>query len=97
MDLEWDKVRQMIVENRLAQSGVVFAYDLAWEPFIGRHRQRTRWNRRWRQWIQQHYATMEVAEKACGYAVPRDQEGNVTNPLDAHCGSDGPWGKMVAD
>jgi hypothetical protein len=97
MDFEWDKVREMIVENRLAQSDTVFAYDLAWEPFIGRHRERTRWDRRWSEWIQQHYVTIEAAEKAWGYPVPRDQEGNVTNPLDAHCGSDGAWGKMVAD
>lgn len=97
MDFEWDKMREMIVQNRLAQNDTVFAYDLAWEPFIGRQRERTRWDTRWNQWIQRHYATIEAAEKAWGFAVPRTAEGHVTNPLDAHCGSDGPWGKLVAD
>lgn len=97
MDFEWDKMREMIEQNRLAASDTVFAYDLAWEPFIGRQRERTRWDRRWIQWIQRHYATIEAAEKAWGFAAPRNPEGQVTNPLDAHCGSDGPWGKMVAD
>jgi hypothetical protein len=97
MDFEWDKVREMIVQNRLAQSDTVFAYDLAWEPFLGRQGERTRWDQRWSHWIQRHYLTIEAAEKAWGFAVPRNQEGHVTNPLDAHCGSDGAWGKMVAD
>jgi len=43
MDFEWDKMREMIVQNRLAQSDTVFAYDLAWEPFLGRQSERTRW------------------------------------------------------
>jgi hypothetical protein len=97
MDFEWDKMREIIVRNRLAQSDTVFAYDLAWEPFLGRQQERTRWDQRWSQWIRQRYASIEAAEKAWGFAVPRDREGRVTNPLDTHCGSDGPWGKMVAD
>jgi len=97
MDFEWDKMREMIVQNRLAQSDTLFAYDLAWEPFIGRQSERTRWDKRWGQWIQRHYFTIEAAEKAWGFAVPRNKEGYVTNPLDAHCGADGAWGKMVAD
>ncbi|MCY2995698.1 MAG: hypothetical protein NTY19_48800 [Planctomycetota bacterium] len=97
MDFEWDKLREMIVQNRLAQSDTVFAYDLAWEPFLGRQRERTRWDQRWSQWIQRHYVTLEAAEKAWDFAVPRNQEGHVTNPLDAQCGSDGAWGKMVTD
>ena len=97
MDFEWDKIREMIVQNRLAHSDTVFAYDLAWEPFLGRQSERTRWDQRWSQWIQRHYVTIEAAEQAWGFAVPRNPEGHVTNPLDAHCGSDGPWGKLVAD
>lgn len=97
MDFEWDKMREMIVQNRLAQNDTVFAYDLAWEPFLGRQRERTRWDQCWGQWIQEHYSTIEAAEKAWGFPVPRAQDGSVTNPLDAHCGADGPWGKMVAD
>jgi hypothetical protein len=97
MDFEWDKIREMIVQNRLAHSDTVFAYDLAWEPFIGRQRERTRWDPRWRRWIQRHYVTIESAEQAWGFAAPRNQEGQVTNPLDAHCGADGAWDKMVAD
>ncbi|MCU0990410.1 MAG: hypothetical protein MUE63_12695, partial [Xanthomonadales bacterium] len=97
MDFEWDKMREMIGQNRLAHSDTVFAYDLAWEPFLGRQRERTRWDSRWSQWIQRHYVTIEAAEQAWGFAVPRNPAGQVTNPLDAQCGSDGPWGKLVAD
>jgi hypothetical protein len=97
MDFEWDKIREMIVQNRLAQSDTVFAYDLAWEPFLGRQSERTRWDQRWSQWIRRQYVTIEAAEKAWSFPVPRNREGHVTNPLDTHCGSDGAWGKMVAD
>ena len=97
MDFEWDKMREMIVQNCLAQNDTVFAYDLAWEPFLGRQSERTRWDRRWSQWIQGRYVTIEAAEKAWGFPVPRTREGHVTNPLNAQCGSDGAWGKMVAD
>ncbi|MBM4094644.1 MAG: hypothetical protein FJ276_35340, partial [Planctomycetes bacterium] len=97
MDFEWDKMREMIVRNRLAESDTIFAYDLAWEPFIGRQRERARWDQRWIQWIEHRYSTVEAAEKAWRFAAPRNPEGRVTNPLDAHCGSDGPWSKMVAD
>lgn len=97
MDFEWDKLREMIVQNRLAQSDTIFAYDLAWEPFLGRQSERTRWDQRWSQWIQRHYVTVAAAEQAWGFAVPRNAAGDVTNPLDAHCGSDGAWGRMVAD
>ena len=97
MDFEWDKMREMIEQNRLAQSDTVFAYDLAWEPFLGRQSERTRWDERWSQWIFRHYVTIEAAEQAWGFAVPRNHAGRVTNPFDAHCGSDGPWGKLVAD
>ena len=97
MDFPWDKIREMIEQNRLADSDTVFAYDLAWEPFLGRQHERTRWDQRWGQWIERQYTTIEAAERAWGYAVPRDQEGQITNPQDAHCGSDGPWRKLVAD
>jgi hypothetical protein len=71
--------------------------NLAWEPFIGRQSERTRWDKRWSQWIQRRYLTIKAAEKAWGFPVPRNNEGQVTNPLDTHCGSEGAWGKMVAD
>jgi len=97
LDFPWDKIREMIERNRLADSDTVFAYDLAWEPFLGRQRERTRWDQRWSEWIARRYTSVEAAEQAWGFAVPRDQEGRITNPLDAHCGADGPWRKLVAD
>ncbi|MBN1343501.1 MAG: hypothetical protein JXQ73_12510 [Phycisphaerae bacterium] len=97
MDFEWDKMRQMIVENRLAENDTVFAYDLAWEPFVGTHAQRRRWDREWGEWVQRRYGTVAGAEKAWGFKAPKDEKGFVTNPLDPQCGGDGAWSKMVID
>ncbi len=97
MDFRWDEVRQMIVENRLAENDTVMAYDLAWEPFVGRHDQRKRWDLRWGEWVQRKYGTIQNAERAWGFKAPRTKEGFLSNPLDKHCGGDGPWGKMVVD
>lgn len=97
MDFEWDKIREMIVQNRLAASDTIFAYDLAWEPFIGRQHERARWDRQWNEWIERRYTTIDAAERAWGFAAPRTPEGQITNPADAQCGADGPWRKMVAD
>ncbi len=97
MDFEWDKMRQMIVENRLAENDTVFAYDLAWEPFVGNQAQRARWDKQWGEWVQRRYGAIDLAERAWGFKAPRNQQGFLTNPLDKHCGGDGPWRKMVCD
>jgi len=97
MDFEWPKMRQMIVENHLAENDTVFAYDLAWEPFIGRHAERTRWDKLWGEWIQRRYGSIDAAERAWSFAAPRNKEGYVTNPPDMACGRDGPWRKLVCD
>lgn len=97
MDFRWDEVREMIVENRLAENDTVFAYDLAWEPFVGNHAERRRWDGAWREWIRKRYRSIDAAERTWGFKAPRDEKGHVINPLDKHCGGDGPWAKMVAD
>ena len=97
MDFRWDEMRQMIVENRLAENDTVFAYDLAWEPFVGKHAERARWDKRWGEWVQRHYGSIDDAEKAWAFKTPRNEQGFIANPLDEHCGADGPWRKMVVD
>ncbi len=97
MDFRWDEVKEMILENRLAENDTVFAYDLAWEPFVGNHAERRRWDGAWRTWIKKRYRSLAAAERAWDFKAPRDEKGQVINPLDKHCGGDGPWAKMVAD
>jgi hypothetical protein len=97
MDFEWDKMRDLIVNNRLAQNDTVFAYDLAWEPFIGRQAERARWDKLWGEWIQRHYGSIDGAEKAWSFPAPRNKDGYITNPPDAQCGGAGAWAKMVID
>ncbi len=97
MDFAWPNIRQMIVDNRLAENDTVFAYDLAWEPFIGRHAERTRWDPQWGEWVKQRYGSIENAEQTWSFAAPRNKDGHITNPTDAQCGADGPWRKQVAD
>jgi len=97
MDFEWPKIRQMIVDNRLAQNDTVFAYDLAWEPFVGRQAERTRWDKQWGEWVQRRYGSIDHAEQAWAFKAPRNKEGYITNPTDAQCGADGEWRKQVAD
>jgi hypothetical protein len=97
MDFEWQKMREIIVESRLAENDTVFAYDLAWEPFIGRQAERIRWDKGWGEWVQRHYGSIDGAEKAWGLKAPRNQDGYITNPSDSMCGADGPWRKMVCD
>ena len=95
MDFEWDKMREMIVQNRLAQSDTVFAYDLAWEPFLGRQRERTRWDQRWSQWIQRHYVHDRSGGKGLGLRRaaqprgPRDQSARRPLRIRRAVGQDG--------
>ncbi len=97
MDFRWTEMRQMITENRLSENDTVFAYDLAWEPFVGNHAQRARWDKQWGEWVQRRYGSIEGAEKAWAFKAPRNQQGFITNPADKCCGGGGPWRKMVID
>ena len=75
--------RALLTLPRLARNPVVFAYDLAWEPNLGREGARAGHDPAWRQWIADNYGSIEVLERAMGGPLPRDAEGAVTGPSDA--------------
>ena len=96
MDFAWDKIRELIEYYRLPEHDCIFALDLAWEPMFGDHQARRPWDPEWRAWIAERYGNIENAEKDWGFAAPRDDAGQVTNPLGEHITGDGPWRAMVA-
>ena len=96
MDFRWNEMRELIVTNRLAENDTVIAYDLAWEPFIGRHPVRRTYDREWENWVTAKYGNLAAAEKAWAFAAPTEK-GRLANPLDPHLAKDGPWSKMAVD
>jgi hypothetical protein len=95
-DFEWDMIRAMIEQLRLAENDTVFAYDLAWEPMFLSHKERLRWDAAWEQWVVERYGSVANAERDWGFPIPRDENGKVTNPIVPQTDKDGPWRKMVA-
>lgn len=90
-----EKMHNLIKMLRLAENDTVFAYDIAWEPMWGTHRERKRWDADWEKWIIERYGSVENAEKDWGYPVPRE-DGKITNPDTIHITSKGDWNVMVA-
>ena len=95
-DFQFEPIREMIENLRIAENDTVFAYDIDWEPLWGRHADRVRWDRDWEAWIVERYRSIANAEKDWAFAVPRDAAGKITNPLHAHIVKDGEWRRMVA-
>ncbi|MCA1902569.1 MAG: hypothetical protein LDL53_10200 [Candidatus Hydrogenedens sp.] len=94
-DFEWDKIKEMIEYYRLPEHDEVFAYDLAWEPMFPGHEGRKRWDKEWVAWVIERYGSIENAEKDWKYPIPRDENGNVTNPKDEMMTKEGEWRIMV--
>ncbi len=90
----WDDWRRMIVENRIPENDTVFAYDIAWEPSFHTVGQRRRFDRAWAAWIADRYGSIEKAEKAWGYPLPREK-GRVVSPTGRQLWNEGPWRVMV--
>ncbi|HQK92125.1 MAG TPA: beta-galactosidase [Armatimonadota bacterium] len=97
MDFRWDEMRALIEKHKLAECDDVFAYDLAWEPFFGPYAARSVWDPQWEQWVQARYGSVEAAEKAWGFPIPRNADGKVTGPSDTQVAADGEWLAMVLD
>lgn len=90
----------------------VFAYELLWEPFIGTHDHggqggfingiyqvntgRMLLDADWRAWVNDQYGSLANAEQIWNYTAPRDDDGQLSNPLDDQIAEDGPWRIMVA-
>ncbi len=90
------KVRQLIEAAGLARNPQVFAYDLAWEPRLGRRAQRASQDARWKDWIVEQYGSVERAEKDWGLAAPLTEGGQPASPSDEQLTRDGDWRRMVA-
>ena len=93
---DWEKIKAIIVNARLAENDAVFAYDIAWEPMFGTNNDRKIYDGDWEKWIIERYGSVEAAEKDWKLAVPRNPDGSVTNPLPHQIDTDGDWRVMTA-
>jgi len=91
-----DDMKNVIKQLRLAENDTVFAYDVAWEPMFGTNNERKVWDGEWEKWIVERYGSIASAEKDWGFAVPRNDDGTVTNPLPHQIDTNGEWRKMTA-
>jgi len=98
-NLLWFKpetVKEIIDQYRLDQNDTIFAYDIAWEPWLGKYQKRKQWDSEWRNWIEIQYGSIPEAEKDWKHPAQRDKGGNVTAPSDRQLLKDGEWRVMVA-
>jgi hypothetical protein len=56
---------------------------------------RKRYDAEWTKWVIERYGSVENAEKDWGYPIPRDEQGNITNPKDEVLTNDGEWRIMA--
>lgn len=91
-----DDIKNAITQLRLAENDTVFAYDIAWEPMFGTNNDRKIYDGDWEKWIVERYGSVASAEKDWGFAVPRNDDGTITNPLPHQIDTDGDWRKMSA-
>lgn len=96
LDFEWEKVRQMIEENRLAQDHSLFAYDLAWEPHFEGVEDRSRYTKEWNEWIHKKHGSLENAFKAWNHKAEL-KDGQVPVPQSREWYEKGPWDAMALD
>jgi hypothetical protein len=86
---------EMLRAADLAGAPGVVAYDLAWEPIVGKYESRKIYDHLWDAWIVEQYGSLERAEKAWG--VPANRvDGKVTAPSDEQISKDGDQRVMVA-
>lgn len=87
---------ELLTRAHLAGNDALFAYDLHWEPRMGDHDQRQRWDGEWARWLADQYGSLGAAEQTWGVGCPRDDDGKLTNPADAQMIRDGDHRVMVA-
>ena len=91
-----ERDRALVERAGLANNAAVFGYELAWEPHLGLHVARQAYDESWRSWVTEQYGSVEEAERTWGIRAPRNDRGELTNPLEEQIGSDGPHRVMVA-
>lgn len=102
-------VADFIQETRIAENPALFAWDLIWEPsnwlfkdnvtmfgWNGNPNFRQRWDKDWKEWIEERYGSLANAEADWGVSVLRTQEGQISSPASDQFEKDGPWRIMVA-
>jgi len=94
-DFKRGKMKEILEYYKIAENDTVFALDLAWEPQFPRHEGRKRWDAQWRDWIVERYGSVANAEKDWQFSVPMENS-KITNPLEKHVLTDGPWRRMTA-
>ena len=62
----WPKWKEIIERNRLWEFDVIWAYDIAWEPFFGADGSWRQYDGLWREWVVKKYGTLDAARKAWG-------------------------------
>lgn len=70
--------------NNLAIKGhtAIFAYDIAWEPQLGKwDPRRSALDSVWSRWIQEHYGSISAASTAFGVPVPTSRTGTASGIL----------------
>ncbi len=97
----WPRWKEIIERNRLWEQDVVWAYDIAWEPFFGSEADRKRYDPLWRDWLVRRYRSLAAARRAWGL---EERAGSGDAPPTALSGPtgwqlthDGPHRKFVAD
>lgn len=94
-DLHRDKLKALLDAARLRNNPDLFAFDVAWEPHLGKQDVRSHYDNIWRKWIDDNYGPIESAEAAWKFAAPR-KDALIIGPDDVQISSDGPWRIMVA-
>lgn len=89
-------IQAMVSTPGLRDNPQVFAYDLAWEPSLGRQDRRKAFDAQWNEWIMQQYGSLDRAAKDWDFnaAVPSGKE--ALSPTDDQLTTDGPWRGLVA-
>ncbi len=92
-------VEDLITKLHFPENDNIIAYDIAWEPQLGKLNAdtvRAAWDADWREWLKQQFGSIEHAEKLFGTKLPRDNAGNVVQVTDAMIESDSSNRAMVA-
>jgi hypothetical protein len=89
----WEEI---ITKHRLHLFDIIYAYDIAWEPFFGTLEQRRDYDVQWNAYLEKKYGSIAIAESAWGVPAARYQ-GAVSSPTKMQLGRDGPYRKMVSD
>ncbi|MBM4032247.1 MAG: hypothetical protein FJ291_10720 [Planctomycetes bacterium] len=104
MDYKWEQWKEIIEKNRLWEQDVIWAYDIAWEPFFGSEAERKRYDPLWREWLTKKHGSLDGAKKAWGMKtrdgdIPptKKAEEEIAGPTGWQLTNDGEHRKFVAD